>query len=82
MHVADWAIGMRVITQRGMLARIDGMVIETHGDDKRRVNITYHNPVEGTATILVSLLSAYKGPPVIFDDERDAIVARYSRGVA
>lgn len=80
IQIANWARGMRVITARKLLARIDGLVIETHGDGQPRVNVTYHDPAEGCGVVLVRLLTGYTGPPVVFADELDLIHNKYEPG--
>lgn len=56
--------GMRVLTPRNEIARIEGL---TDGGDRYR--LTYLNPELGEVTLARRVLRSYDGPPVLFADE-------------
>lgn len=73
--------GMRVLTPIGLLARVDGLVIDTSRPKLQWANVTYRvplDPLEPQGCVLTKLLRAYTGNPVVFPDELEDLQKRYA----
>lgn len=73
IRIAEAVKGMRVVTPRGLVARVEGVALDTSDAAGQRLNLTYLDPQEGAVTLQAKLLRGYEGDPVVFRDEADSL---------
>ena len=75
-RIAHLAIGMRVVTPTGAIAKVLGMSINTGEGNFSRVRLQFLDPELESEPLQAKLLKPYIGPPVVFEDEKAELQAR------
>lgn len=73
IRIAQLVAGMRVVTPRGLVAKVLGLALNTSDDIFTRVNLRYLDPELGEVQLQANVLRPYQGPVVVFPDEAEEL---------